>query len=65
MGGGAEGEGAADSLLSTEPDMDFIPGPQDHKTWAKIKHLTNWATQLPQSVLFFDAFQNNIFLNDI
>ena len=27
-GGGAEGEGEADSLLSREPDVGLYPGPQ-------------------------------------
>ena len=30
QGGGAEGEGEADSLLSREPDAGLIPGPLDH-----------------------------------
>ena len=29
-GGGVEGEGEGDSLLSIEPNTVLIPGPQDH-----------------------------------
>ena len=48
-GGGADGEGEADSLLSVEPNVDGVQS-QDPEimTSAEVRHLTNWAIQVPQ-----------------
>ena len=58
-GGGAEREGDTESeadsrfrAASTEPNMELKL--TDHKimTWAELRHLTNWATQVPLWAIF-------------
>ena len=53
-GGGAEREGdtepeAGSSLwaVSTEPDTGLKPMNHDIVTWAEVRRLTDWATQVP------------------
>ena len=53
-GGGAEREGDTESeagfrlwAVRTEPDMGLEPTDWEIMTWAKIGHLTDWATQAP------------------
>ena len=55
-GGGAEREGdtesEADSRLwtvSTEPDAGLDPTNHEIMTWAEVGHLTDWATEVPQT----------------
>ena len=38
--------------VSTEPDAGLEPTNCEIKTWAEVRHLTNWATPVPQSVQF-------------
>ena len=42
---GAEGEEAADSLMSREPDIELNPQDPKIMTWAKRGHLTEWDNQ--------------------
>ena len=62
-GGGAETEGDAEPeagsrpwAVSTEPNVGLEL--QNHKvevmTWAKVRHLIDWATQVPLHELFFN-----------
>ena len=39
--------------LSTEPDRGLELTNWEIMTWAEVKHLTNWATQVPQILTFF------------
>ena len=54
-GGGTEGEGDTESeggsrlwTVSTEPNVVFEPMNCEIMTWAKVGHLMDWATQVPQ-----------------
>ena len=38
--------------VSTEPDMGLEPTDHEIMTWAKVRHLTNWATKAPHNVSF-------------
>jgi len=50
--GGAEGEGQADSVLSTEPDAGL--GPTTLGSWPElgpgVRRLADWATQVPLKI---------------
>ena len=59
--GGAEWEGdsesEADSRLwahSTEPNVGLEPMNREIMTWAKVRCLTNWATQALQCLFIFE-----------
>ena len=52
--GGAEREGGTESeagsrlwAVSTEPDAGLQPTNREIVTWAKVRRLTYWATQVP------------------
>ena len=42
--------------VSTEPDAGLVPTSCEIKTWAKVEHLTDWATQAPLSLFIFLMF---------
>ena len=53
-GGGAEREGDTESkagsrlwVVSTEPDVDLESTNHEIMTWAEVRQLTDWATQVP------------------
>ena len=59
-GGGAEREGDTESetgsrlwAVSTDPDARLEPMNREIVTWAKVRRLADWATQVPQVVIFF------------
>ena len=66
-GGGAEREGDTESeagsrlwTVSTEPHAgacELIN--HEIMTWAEVGHLTDWATQAPQSQLFLMSTKNH------
>ena len=59
-GGGSEREGDTESetgsrlwAVSTEPDAGLELTDREITTWAKVGHLTDWATQAPQEWTFY------------
>ena len=65
-GGGAGREGDTESEagsrlqgVSTEPDMGLEPTKHEIMTWAEVRHLANWATQVPL-IMPFKLSSNNI-----
>ena len=40
-------------VVSTEPDVGLEPMDRKIMTWADVGHLTDWATQAPQSFYIF------------
>ena len=62
-GGGAEREGdtefeAASRLwaVSTKPNVGHEPTSCEIMTWAEVGGLTDWATQAPLKLLYFEKF---------
>ena len=62
-GGGSEKEGDTESetgsklwAVSTEPDAGLELTDLEIMTWAKVGHLTDWATQAPQGSFFIVHF---------
>ena len=62
-GGGAEREGDTESeacsrlwAVSTEPNTRLELTNNEIMTWAKVGHLTDWATQAPLALIFDSAF---------
>ena len=56
-GRGAESKGNTESkagsrlwTVSTEPGMGLEPTNREIMIWAEVRHLTNWATQVPRSM---------------
>ena len=54
-GGGAEREADTESeagsrlwAVNTEPDVGLKLTNRDIMNWAEVRHLTDWATQVPQ-----------------
>ena len=54
-GGGSQREGDTESetgsrlwAVSTEPDAGLKPTDREIMTWAEVRRLTDWATQVPQ-----------------
>ena len=59
-GGRAEREGETECkvgsrfwAVSTEPEVGLEPMGHEIMTWAKVRHLTDWATHVPHHYLFF------------
>ena len=59
-GGGSEREGDTESkagsklwAVSTEPDVGFELVNHEIMTWAEVRHLTDWATQVVTQVNLF------------
>ena len=60
-GRGVEREGDTDFeagsrlwAVSTEPNAGLKPTDREIMTWAKVRHLTNWATEVPQNIYTFN-----------
>ena len=58
---GAEREGNTESeagsrlwAVSTEPDAGLKLTNREIMTWAKVRHSTNWATQVPKDLAFLN-----------
>ena len=69
--GGAEREGDTESeagfrhwAVITEPDVELKPMDHEIMTWAKVGHLTDWATQMPVffffNLFFFPTLSKNV-----
>ena len=61
--GGSEKEGDTESetgsrvwAVSTEPDAELELTDREIMTWAKVGHLTEWATQAPLVFVFLNVF---------
>ena len=60
-GGGAEREGDTESeagsrlwAVSPEPDAGLELTDREIATWAEVGRLTDWATQAPQQLIFWE-----------
>ena len=67
--GGAERKGDTESeagsrlwAVSTEPNVGLKPMNLGIMTWAKVRRLTDWATQVPQVEVKNKLEQDRIFL---
>ena len=47
--------------VNIEPDMGLKPTNREIKTWAEVRHLTNWATQAPL-IYVFSHLKYNYFI---
>ena len=57
MGGGTEGEGTGqDTLWRGESAWGSIWDPEI-MTWAEVRFLTDWATQVPQDKYFLEYLE--------
>ena len=71
-GGVAEREGGTESeagsrlwAVSTEPDVGLKSMNHEIMTWAKFRHLTDWATQAPQKDFLEASQKYQVYLSNL